>query len=43
MTPEIGKIAKQAFADTFLFYLQAHYYHWNVEGRKLLTGSRITR
>lgn len=33
MTPEIGKIAKQAFADTFLFYLQAHYYHWNVEGR----------
>ena len=33
MTPEIGKITKQAFADTFLFYLQAHYYHWNVEGR----------
>jgi len=33
MTPEIGKIAKQAFADSFLFYLQAHYYHWNVEGR----------
>ena len=33
MTPEIGKIAKKAFADTFLFYLQAHYYHWNVEGR----------
>jgi len=33
MTPEIGKIAKQAFADTLLFYLQAHYYHWNVEGR----------
>ena len=33
MTAEIGKIAKQAFADTFLFYLQAHYYHWNVEGR----------
>jgi starvation-inducible DNA-binding protein len=32
MTPEIGKIAKQAFADSFLFYLQAHYYHWNVEG-----------
>jgi starvation-inducible DNA-binding protein len=33
MTPEIGKIAKKAFADSFLFYLQAHYYHWNVEGR----------
>ena len=33
MTPEIGKIAKQAFADSFIFYLQAHYYHWNVEGR----------
>ena len=33
MTPEIGKIVKTAFADTFLFYLQAHYYHWNVEGR----------
>ena len=33
MTPEIGKIVKQAFADSFLFYLQAHYYHWNVEGR----------
>jgi starvation-inducible DNA-binding protein len=33
MTPEIGKIAKQAFADSFLFYLQTHYYHWNVEGR----------
>lgn len=33
MIQEIGKIAKQAFADSFLFYLQAHYYHWNVEGR----------
>jgi len=33
MTPEIGKIVKQAFADSFLFYLQTHYYHWNVEGR----------
>jgi starvation-inducible DNA-binding protein len=33
MTPEIKLKAKQVFADTFLFYLQAHYYHWNVEGR----------
>jgi len=33
MTPEIGKIAKQAFADVFLFYLQTHYYHWNITGR----------
>ena len=33
MTPEIKFKAKQAFADSFIFYLQAHYYHWNVEGR----------
>ena len=33
MTPEIKLKAKQAFADSFIFYLQAHYYHWNVEGR----------
>ena len=33
MTPEIKQKAKQAFADCFIFYLQAHYYHWNVEGR----------
>ena len=24
--------AKVAFANTFSFYLKAHYYHWNVEG-----------
>lgn len=23
---------KVALADTFAFYLKAHYYHWNVEG-----------
>ena len=23
---------KKAHADTFTFYLKAHYYHWNVEG-----------
>ena len=33
MTPKIKQKAKQAFADSFIFYLQAHYYHWNVEGR----------
>jgi starvation-inducible DNA-binding protein len=33
MTPEIKLKAKQAFADSYLFNLQAHYYHWNVEGR----------
>ena len=33
MTLEIKQKAKQAFADSFIFYLQAHYYHWNVEGR----------
>ena len=33
MTPEIKLKAKQSFADSFLFYLKAHYYHWNVEGR----------
>ena len=33
MTPAIKLQAKQAFADVFLFYLQTHYYHWNVEGR----------
>jgi starvation-inducible DNA-binding protein len=33
MTPEIKLKAKQSFADSMLFYLKAHYYHWNVEGR----------
>jgi starvation-inducible DNA-binding protein len=33
MTPAIKLQAKQAFADVFMFYMQAHYYHWNVEGR----------
>ena len=33
MTPAIKLKAKQVFADVFLFYLQTHYYHWNVEGR----------
>jgi starvation-inducible DNA-binding protein len=41
MTPEIGKIAKQAFADSFLFYLQAHYYHWNVEGRHFSQDHKV--
>ena len=33
MNTEIKLKAKQAFADSYLFNLQAHYYHWNVEGR----------
>jgi starvation-inducible DNA-binding protein len=33
MNSEIRLKAKQAFADSFLFYLKAHYFHWNVEGR----------
>jgi starvation-inducible DNA-binding protein len=33
MNLEIRLKAKQAFADSFLFYLKAHYFHWNVEGR----------
>jgi starvation-inducible DNA-binding protein len=41
MTPEIGKITKQAFANTFLFYLQAHYYHWNVEGRNFTQDHKL--
>ena len=33
MHTEIKLKAKKAFADSYLFNLQAHYYHWNVEGR----------
>jgi starvation-inducible DNA-binding protein len=33
MNTEIKLKAKKAFADSYLFNLQAHYYHWNVEGR----------
>src|SRR6056300_400304 len=33
MNPEVKSRAKQAFADSFLFYMKAHYFHWNVEGR----------
>jgi starvation-inducible DNA-binding protein len=41
MTPEIKLKAKQVFADTFLFYLQAHYYHWNVEGRHFTQDHKL--
>jgi DNA-binding ferritin-like protein len=34
MTPEVKLQAKKVFADVFLFYLQAHYYHWNITGRR---------
>lgn len=33
MNDQVKLTAKKAFADSYLFYLQAHYYHWNVEGR----------
>ena len=29
---ELIEQMKRLLADTFAFYLQAHYYHWNVEG-----------
>jgi starvation-inducible DNA-binding protein len=29
---ELSVTLKKAFADTFAFYLKAHYFHWNVEG-----------
>jgi starvation-inducible DNA-binding protein len=29
---ELEQALKKAQADTFAFYLKAHYYHWNVEG-----------
>lgn len=29
---ELIEQMKVVLADTFAFYLQAHYYHWNVEG-----------
>lgn len=33
MDDKIKIIVKKAFANSFVFYLKAHYYHWNVEGR----------
>jgi starvation-inducible DNA-binding protein len=29
---ELKQALKQAFANSFAFYLKAHYFHWNVEG-----------
>lgn len=29
---ELEQALKEAQADTFAFYLKAHYFHWNVEG-----------
>lgn len=29
---ELEQALKKALADTFAFYLKAHYFHWNVEG-----------
>lgn len=33
MSQELIDIAKVVMADTFKFYLRAHGYHWNVEGK----------
>lgn len=30
---ELNEAMCQCFADTFVFYLKAHGYHWNVEGK----------
>ena len=29
---DLADATKVALADTFRYYLKAHYYHWNVEG-----------
>jgi len=29
---ELKQALNQAFANSFAFYLKAHYFHWNVEG-----------
>ena len=41
MTPEVKLRAKQVFADVFLFYLQTHYYHWNIIGRHFAQDHRL--
>ena len=33
MDDQIKIIVKRAFSNSFMFYLKAHFYHWNVEGR----------
>ena len=33
MNEELIKAMKIAFATEYSFYLKAHFYHWNVEGR----------
>ena len=32
MDDQIKIIVKRAFSNSFMFYLKAHFYHWNVEG-----------
>jgi starvation-inducible DNA-binding protein len=32
MMDELKQAMKQAFANSYAFYLKAHYFHWNVEG-----------
>ena len=41
MTPEVKLQAKKVFADVFLFYLQAHYYHWNITGRHFAQDHKL--
>ena len=33
----LQEIMKKVLADTFAFYLKAHNYHWNVEGRSFFS------
>jgi starvation-inducible DNA-binding protein len=33
MAQPVVEALKVALADTFTFYLKAHYFHWNVQGR----------
>lgn len=41
MNPEIKLQAKRAFSDAMLFYLKAHYYHWNVTGRNFTADHKL--
>jgi starvation-inducible DNA-binding protein len=38
---ELVQSMKKALADTFAFYLKAHGFHWNVEGRTFLQDHEL--
>jgi starvation-inducible DNA-binding protein len=38
---ELVQAMKKALADTFAFYLKAHGFHWNVEGRTFLQDHEL--